>query len=207
MKITKAELKKIVEEELEQVSEAGMFGGGGGNAREIMDMKKAKKEMQSVQSVISDMTVLLDRLYQKFKPTDSAAANIPKGKLKKDYASAVKVKRAIEAFKDSLYEQKLNEGMDKRQAGELIKQLGGGRFIAMTGAKDFVVGPKGATFKIGRNAKSISHVRIDLENDLYNVEFLLVRGTNIRVKSYFKHVYFDQLRDLFEKETGLRTSL
>ena len=133
--------------------------------------------------------------------------NIPKGKLKKDYASAVKVKRSIEAFKDSLYEQKLNEGMDKRQAGELIKQLGGGRFIAMTGAKDFVVGPKGATFKIGKNAKSISHVRIDLENDLYNVEFLLVRGTNIRVKSYFKHIYFDQLRDLFEKETGLRTSL
>lgn len=103
--------------------------------------------------------------------------------------------------------EQVNEGMDKRQAGELIKQLGGGRFIAMTGAKDFVVGPKGATFKIGRNAKSISHVRIDLENDLYNVEFLLVRGTNIRVKSYFKHVYFDQLRDLFEKETGLRTSL
>jgi hypothetical protein len=193
--------------ESNQVSEAGMFGGGGGNAREIMDMKKAKKEMQSVQSVISDMTVLLDRLYQKFKPTDEAATEFPKGKLKSAKTSAVKAKRAIEAFSDTLYEQKLNEGMDKRQAGELIKQLGGGRFIAMTGAKDFVVGPKGATFKIGKNSKSISHVRIDLENDLYNVEFIRVRGTKITVVKNFKHVHFDQLRDLFEKNTGLRTSL
>ena len=198
MKITKSKLKKIIEEELEQVSEAPE------------DLKKAKKDMQSVQSVISDMTILLNRLYQAFKPTDEKAVSFPKGKLKKDYASAVKAKRAIEAFKDTLYEQKegkLNEGMNKQQAGVLIKQLGGSRFIAMTGAKDFVVGPKGVTFKIGKNSKSISHVRIDLENDLYNVEFLLVRGTNIRVKSNFKHVYFDQLRDLFEKETGLRTSL
>ena len=45
-------------------------------------LKKAKKEMQSVQSVISDMTVLLDRLYKKFKPTDEAASKFPKGKLK-----------------------------------------------------------------------------------------------------------------------------
>lgn len=256
MKITKSELKKIIGEELEQVSEYGWDDlkvgdtvtmknnkkakvvklGGKGFPRNFVkvkpssgkeevvpiddlkesnqvseakpqDLKKARQEMQSVQSVISDMTVLLDRLYQKFKPTDEAAAKLPEGKLKKAKASVWKAKRAIEAFSDSLYEQKLNEGMDKRQAGVLIKQLGGSRFIAMTGAKDFVVGPKGATFKIGRNAKSISHVRFDLENDLYNVEFLLVRGTNIRVKSYFKHVYFDQLRDLFEKETGLRTSL
>ena len=89
----------------------------------------------------------------------------------------------------------------------MLKQLGGGRFIAMTGAKDFAVGPKGAIFKIGRNAKSISHVRIDLENDLYNVEFIRARGTKIKVVKYFKHIYFDQLRDLFEKNTGLRTSL
>jgi hypothetical protein len=197
MKITKSELKKIIEEELEQVSEAPT------------DLKKTKRDMQSVQSVISDMTILLNRLYQAFKPTDEAAAKFATtGRtLKKDYASAVKAKRAIEAFKDTLYEQKLNEGMDKRQAGELIKQLGGGRFIAMTGAKDFVVGPKGATFKIGRNSKSISHVRIDLENDLYNVEFIRVSGTKITVVKNFKHVHVDQLRDLFGKHTGLRTNL
>ena len=181
MKITKAELKKIIGEELEQVSEAGPFGGGGGNAREIMDMKKTKREMEMVQDVISMMERLLKRASENFKPTDENAEGFQKGQLKKSYASAVKAKRAIEAFKDTLYEQKLNEGMNKRQAGELIKQLGGGRFIAMTGAKDFVVGPKGATFKIGRNSKSISHVRFDLKNDLYNIEFIRVRGTSIKV--------------------------
>lgn len=208
MKITKSELKKIVEEELKQVSEAGRFGGGGGNAREIMDMKKAKQEMQSVQSVISDMTVLLDRLYQKFKPTDDAAKKFPKGKLKKDYASAVKAKRAIEAFKDTLYEQKLNEGMGKREGAELIKQLGGGRFIAMTGAKDFFIGPKGVVFKIGRNSKGVNYVRINLNSmDTYDIEFLQVRKFKEKVKSQAKGVYADTLRGAFEQHTGLRTSL
>ena len=36
----------------------------------------------------------------------------------------------------------ITEGMDKRQGAEVIKQLGGGRFIAMTGAKDFFLGTK-----------------------------------------------------------------
>ena len=47
----------------------------------------------------------------------------------------------------------LSEKMDKRQAGETLKQLGGNRFIMMTGAKNFGVGPKGMGFKIGRNQK------------------------------------------------------
>ena len=33
----------------------------------------------------------------------------------------------------------INEGMSKREGAEVIKQLGGGRFIAMTGAKDFLL--------------------------------------------------------------------
>ena len=103
--------------------------------------------------------------------------------------------------------EKVNEGMDKRQAAEMLKQLGGGRFIAMTGAKDFVVGPKGASFKIGRNSKSISHVRIDLKNDLYNMEFIRIRGTKITVVKKLQGIYYDQLREMFELYTGLRTSL
>ena len=205
MKITKEELKKIIEEELEQVAEAGP-----------QDLKKVKREMQNMQGVISDMTMMLDKLYKFYSPTDEKATlHMDLGQHKKDYAKAVKCFSAIKSFKDSLKrvkesaeeDKQQTEGMDKQQAGELIKQLGGNRFIAMTGAKDFAVGPKGAIFKIGRNAKSISHVRIDLENDLYNVEFIRVRGTKIKVVKYFKHIYFDQLRDLFEKNTGLRTSL
>ena len=50
----------------------------------------------------------------------------------------------------------LTDRMDKRQGGETLKQLGGRRFMAMTGAKNFAVGPKGMSFKIGRNSKNVN---------------------------------------------------
>lgn len=104
--------------------------------------------------------------------------------------------------------ESVNEVMDKRQAGELLKQLGGNKFIAMTGAKNFTVGPKGAGFKIGKNSKGINYVRIDLDGrDLYNMEFIQLRGGNIKVKSKEEGVYADQLRKVFTQHTGLYTSL
>jgi hypothetical protein len=104
--------------------------------------------------------------------------------------------------------ESIKEGMDKRQGAELIKQLGGGRFIAMTGAKDFFIGPKGVVFKIGRNSKNVNYVRINLNSmDTYDVEFLSVRKFKEKVKSSAKGVYADMLRGTFEQHTGLRTSL
>jgi len=102
----------------------------------------------------------------------------------------------------------ITEGMDKRQGAEVIKQLGGGRFIAMTGAKDFFLGPKGMVFKIGRNSKGVNYVRINLNSmDTYDVEYLSVRNYKEKVKSKAKGIYADMLRDSFEANTGLRTSL
>lgn len=104
--------------------------------------------------------------------------------------------------------ESLNEGMSKREGAEVIKQLGGGRFIAMTGAKDFFIGPKGVVFKIGRNSKGVNYVRINLNSmDTYDVEFLSVRSYKEKVKSTAKGIYADMLRDAFEQHTGLRTSL
>ena len=48
----------------------------------------------------------------------------------------------------------------------ILKQLGGNRFIAMTGAKHFGVGPNGMSFKIGRNSKRVNHVTIDYDSCL-----------------------------------------
>jgi len=103
----------------------------------------------------------------------------------------------------------LNERMDKRQAGETLKQLGGNRFIAMTGAKNFAVGPKGMGFKIGRNAKNVNYVRIDLDRgkDLYDMYFNFVSVRGVKVKSKVKGVYADQLQGMFTKHTGMYTSL
>ena len=102
----------------------------------------------------------------------------------------------------------ISERMDKRQAGETLKQLGGNKFIAMTGAKNFAVGPKGMGFRIGRNSKSINYVRIDLKsNDLYDMEFINIRGSKIKVVKKVTGVYNDQLQKMFTKYTGMYTSL
>ena len=103
----------------------------------------------------------------------------------------------------------LSEKMDKRQAGETLKQLGGNRFIAMTGAKNFVVGPKGMGFKIGKNAKNVNYVIIDLDRgkDLYDMYFNFVSVRGVKVKSKVKGVYADQLQKMFTKHTGMYTSL
>ena len=79
--------------------------------------------------------------------------------------------------------ESIKEGMSKREGAEVIAQLGGGRFIAMTGAKDFFIGPKGMVFKIGRNSKSVNYIRINLNSmDTYDVEFLSIRNYKEKVK-------------------------
>lgn len=41
--------------------------------------------------------------------------------------------------------------MNQKQALTIIAQLGGNGFKVMTGAKNFIYGPDGLTFKIGKN--------------------------------------------------------
>ena len=105
--------------------------------------------------------------------------------------------------------ESVNESMNKSQAKELLRQLGGNKFRMMTGAKDFGIGKDGLTMKIGRNSKSISHVRIDLDRgrDLYNMEFIRVRKSKIKVVKKLKGIYADQLGEIFEKYTGLYVRL
>ena len=105
-------------------------------------------------------------------------------------------------------EGKLNERMDRRKAAELLKQLGGNKFIAMTGAKGFAFSDKYASFKIGRNSKGINFVRIGHNaKDLYDMEFGFVSVKGIKVKKKVKDVYADMLGTIFTKYTGMRTSL
>ena len=105
---------------------------------------------------------------------------------------------------DKVMKESVNEGLDKRQAGETLKQLGGNKFIAMTGAKNFTVGKEGLAFKIGRNAKAVNYVVIQLNGkDLYDMKFQ--KGT--RVLKTANDVYGDQLQKMFTKHTGMYTSL
>ena len=102
-------------------------------------------------------------------------------------------------------EAKLTES---QVAKTILQQLGGNRFIAMTGAKNFGSSKNSLQFKIGRNSKSISHVIITLKSsDLYDVEFIRIRGTKRTVVKKVKGIYADMLQKIFTKYTGLRTRL
>lgn len=96
-------------------------------------------------------------------------------------------------------------------AGEILKQLGGNKFIAMTGAKNFAQDKqkKIITFKIGGGAKNgINYIRITLTYlDLYCIEFIKIRGTKITVVEKIDGIYNDQLQNIFTKYTGMNTHL
>jgi len=102
-------------------------------------------------------------------------------------------------------------------AKTVLQQLGGNKFIAMTGAKNFWVDNKNfwvdnnykkMGFKIGRNSKSISHVVISLNSkDLYNMEFVRMRKNQVKIVSKANDVYADQLQGVFTEHTGMDTHL
>jgi hypothetical protein len=110
-----------------------------------------------------------------------------------------------------LYQDNVNEGqLNEWRAEEVLQQLGGRRFIAMTGAKNFVKNDKDKSivFRVPNAKNSINTIRITLtSSDLYNVEFISVRGTNIKTVKEVKGIYNDQLQSIFTKYTGLYTSL
>jgi hypothetical protein len=90
----------------------------------------------------------------------------------------------------------------------VIEQLGGSRFIAMTGAKNFGTTDNALSFKIGRNARGVSHVRVTLDpSDTYTVEFLKVRKLHVTVAETCTDIYCDSLQDCFTRNTGMDTHL
>lgn len=100
--------------------------------------------------------------------------------------------------------------MEQDFASEILRQLGGGRFMAMTGAKNFVKdnNKQMIAFKIGRNSKGINYVKITLNSmDTYDMEFISLRGNNMKIVSRADGIYNDQLQEVFTENTGLYTHL
>ena len=105
---------------------------------------------------------------------------------------------------------KMKEGKltESQVAKIILQQLGGNKFIAMTGAKNLGASGKSLSMKIGRNSKSISHVVITLKSsDLYDMEFIRMRGASRKVVKKVTVVYNDMLGKIFTKYTGLRVRL
>jgi len=87
----------------------------------------------------------------------------------------------------------------------LMNQLGGRRLIVMTGSKDFVKGKNFLRFRLPRANKGIRIVKIKLNSmDTYDITFMRLNG---KVVKSVDDIYFDQLPEVFERNTGLRTRL
>ena len=92
-------------------------------------------------------------------------------------------------------------------AHTILNQLGGNRFVAMTGSKNFVGGKTSLSFRVGRNPKGVSTVRVDLTaSDDYTVTFYKGVGVNLKPVVVAQEVYCDMLQDVFLDHTGLYTS-
>ena len=64
-------------------------------------------------------------------------------------------------------------------AQTILSQLGGAKFVAMTGAKQLVAIDKGLRFKIGRNASKANLVKVILRgDDTYTMQFWQYRDFN-----------------------------
>lgn len=92
-------------------------------------------------------------------------------------------------------------------ASVIASQIGNKAFT-MLGAKNITGDENSLTFKIGRNVKKVTHIKIALNAlDLYDMTFYKVRGVNITVLSEHGGIYADMLHDIIETETGLDTKL
>lgn len=97
---------------------------------------------------------------------------------------------------------------DMTVAKTILQQLGGNKFIVMTGAKDFVGGADYLAFRLPKAKGGINKVRIKLNaNDLYDVEYGRIRKLEYKVIATDEGIYEDMLQECFTKATGLDTHL
>ncbi len=99
---------------------------------------------------------------------------------------------------------------DMKVANTILAQMGGGRFIAMTGAKNLTGSKNTLMFSIPKKAGKPNKVVIELKpDDTYDVGFWNIARGGLSTKRVGHHtnIYADQLRDVFTRGTGLETSL
>ena len=103
--------------------------------------------------------------------------------------------------------------MDNQVAKIILQQIGGRRFVAMTGSHDFINLGNGLRMSLSRNKTSANRLEIiyDSGADLYNVRFYrqsinhkTFEVTTKDIKT-IDGVYCDMLEGIFTDVTGLYT--
>jgi hypothetical protein len=94
-------------------------------------------------------------------------------------------------------------------AKTILSQLGGNRFIAMTGAKNIVGSDKDLTFRIGRNRTQINIVKVTYNygKDLYEMAFYYASTRGLKEVKKLDDLYAEDLQPVFTQVTGLYTHL
>lgn len=100
--------------------------------------------------------------------------------------------------------------MNKAQV--ILEQLGGNKFLVMTGAKDLMNGGDYLSFKLPRGmaADGVNLVKITLKpDDTYTVEFMKYNPRSLAVSTIRRAelVHAPELRQVFTHNTGLEVSL
>lgn len=89
----------------------------------------------------------------------------------------------------------------------ILEQLGGMKFIAMTGAACFSDGPNTLITKF-KGCKIANFMKITLNSmDTYDVVIGKYRKMELKVVKEVNGAYCDMLKDIFEQTTKLNTSL
>ena len=135
----------------------------------------------------------------------------------KDFASTKHKGLPKKVQSESTLNQKIKE-LKKKSVKEdwefdpntLLQQLGGNKFMVMTGAKNLMVDKKEKSLhmRIGKNSKGINHVKITyMPDDTYKMDFGRIRKMDYKVVRSVTGVYADALQDVFTEVTGMYTSL
>lgn len=129
----------------------------------------------------------------------SAVRPLAQGFGRLDVAKLVsKVRPMIARYEESLEESQV--------ANTILQQMGGARkLMAMTGAKHFLTTSNSVSFRFPNRLRSKpNHVEITLRpDDTYDMAFSRIVKYEAKPLKTYRGIYFDQLIELFEKQTGL----
>ena len=105
-------------------------------------------------------------------------------------------------------------------ANNILNQLGGNKFMAMTGAKNLTYDANSLNINLPKNISKANNLKIVLNgNDLYNVSFTKFSGGKMNLKTFeftelkvkkiqeFDNVHAEDLQELFTSVTGFDTKL
>ena len=106
-------------------------------------------------------------------------------------------------------------------ANTILQQMGGNRFIVMTGSHHFVSDGNTLIMQLARNASKANRLYITLDpvTDLYTMRFFRFTEGRLNRQTFerapdkiteiklYEDVFADQLENLFTHVTGLYTSL